>query len=284
MQLSPNTLHALIQQIQLLTGLALTPDKEYLVRHRLAPIVRSCGFQGYEELLLRLQAGGATRLRESVIEAITTKETSFFRDPWLFDAILQNVLPPIAASARKDDAIRRRIRLLSAGSSTGQEAYSLAMVVQEFIDTRRRDWSDADFSITAIDISTEAVEMARTGLYSQMEVGRGLDEARIRRHFHREGAGWVIAEPLRRMVQFRTHNLLQSLTELGQFDLILCRNVMIYFDEATRQRVCQSLCGTMRAGGWLAVGSAESVHGMGVQLDTVRFGRAFFHCHPAGER
>jgi chemotaxis protein methyltransferase CheR len=284
MQLTPDTLHALIQQIRQLTGLALTADKEYLVRHRLGPVVRSCGFGGYEELLLRLQSGGATRIQDAVIEAITTKETSFFRDAWLFDAILQHVLPQIAGSARKGDATRRRIRILSAGSSMGQEAYSLAMLTQEFIDHRRQDWSEIDFSITAIDISAEAVDVARTGLYSQKEVDRGLGEARLRRHLRREGAGWAIVEPLRRLVQFRTHNLLTPLLQLGQFDLILCRNVLIYFDEATRAKVCRSLVDVMRPGGWFAVGSAESLHGIGIDLESVRFDRAFFYRTSGDER
>lgn len=278
MQLTPDTLHALIQQIRQLTGLALTADKEYLVRHRLGPVVRSCGFGGYEELLLRLQSGGATRIQDAVVEAITTKETSFFRDAWLFDAILQHVLPQIAGGAR------RRIRILSAGSSLGQEAYSLAMVAKEFVDLRRSGYSEGDFSITAIDISAEAVDIAKTGLYSQKEVDRGLSEARVRRHLRREGAGWAVVDPLRRMVQFRPHNLLQSLTDLGQFDLILCRNVLIYFDEPTRQNVCQSLASALRPGGWLAVGSAESLHGIDVDLESVRFDRAYLYRKPGGER
>ncbi|HSZ59360.1 MAG TPA: protein-glutamate O-methyltransferase CheR [Tepidisphaeraceae bacterium] len=277
MQLSPQTLQKLIRLIQQWTGLALGPDKEYLIRHRLAPVVRSCGFGGYDELLLRLGAGDATRIQDAVIEAITTKETSFFRDPWLFDVLLQQVIPDLARQHKRGHGASRPIRICSAGASTGQEAYSLAIAVCEFIDSGRHEHTHKDFTIIALDISGEAIDAAKTGLYTRQEVDRGLSEPRLRRFFQRYGEGWQIHEPLRRLVQFRTFNLLRAVAELGAFDLILCRNVLIYFDSPTRVQVCRGLRAALREGGWLALGAAESLPDAGIELEAVKLGRAFLY-------
>ena len=277
MQLSPQTLEKLIRLIRQWTGLALSPDKEYLIRHRLAPVVRSCGFGGYDELLLRLQAADATRIQDAVVEAITTKETSFFRDPWLFDALLRNVLPDLVARHKHLQGALRPIRICSAGASTGQEAYSLAMLVQEFADSSPADSRDIPFNITAFDISAEAIDAAKIGLYSKSETSRGLSEPRLRRFLQPEGIGYRMTDALRRLIQFRTFNLLRPLSALGSFDLILCRNVLIYFDPATRTQVCQSLAAALRDGGWLALGSAESLYEAGTHFDSVRLERALLY-------
>lgn len=271
MHLSPDTLQALIGLIRQWTGLSLTADKDYLVHHRLAPVVRSCGFDSYEQLLLRLQ-GGAPRIQEAVVEAITTKETSFFRDEWLFDTIGQSVLPQLKAL----NAAPRRVRLLSAGSSTGQEAYSLAMLVREFLDLNR-DLAEADFSVVGIDISGEAVDAARAGVYTQGEVQRGLSEARLRRHFRREGPGWVVGDPLKKLVQFRTWNLLQPLADLGVFDLVLCRNVLIYFDDRRVKQVVGQLASMLEPDGALVVGVSESLLRFGTELRCEELRGSFFY-------
>jgi chemotaxis protein methyltransferase CheR len=284
MQLSIQTLQELTRLIRQWTGLALGPDKAYLIRHRLAPVVRSCGFGGFDELLLRLQAGGAPRIQEAVIEAITTKETSFFRDPWLFDALQQHVLPELVKNRSRAGGARLPIRIWSAGSSTGQEVYSLAIIVRELLDSARYGLGESDVTILGVDISLEAIDAAKTGLYSQAEVERGFTELRIRRFLTRHGEGWMMSESLRRLVQFRAFNLLRHAGELGAFDLVLCRNVLIYFDEVTRAQVCRSICSGLREGGWLALGSAESLHGTNPDVAAVKFGRAFVYrkSGPAG--
>jgi chemotaxis protein methyltransferase CheR len=277
MQLSPQTREKLIQLIREWTGLSLGPDKEYLIRHRLAPVVRSCGFSGYDQLLLRLGAGDAARLQDAVIEAITTKETSFFRDSWLFDTLLRHVLTDLALRHRQAQGPLRTIRICSAGASTGQEAYSLAILVREFLDSAPPESQDFQFNVTAFDISAEAIESAKIGLYSRSEIERGLSDPRMRRFLQREGDGWRVIEPLRRLIQFRTFNLLRPLVTLGAFDLILCRNVLIYFDPATRTKVCKSISAALRDGGWLALGSAENLYETGSQLEPVRLDRALLY-------
>ena len=149
MHLSPETHQELTKLIQQWCGLVIGRDKAYLVRHRLAPVVRSCGFESFDDLLLRLQTSGATRLQDAVIEAITTKETSFFRDPWLFDELLQHVFPGVISALKRGDSGRHRIRIWSAGTSTGQEAYSLAMLVREFIAGSHNSLHDHQFNILA---------------------------------------------------------------------------------------------------------------------------------------
>ena len=276
MQLSSETLRALLVLIHKWTGISLGEEKDYLIRHRLAPVVRGCGFAGYDELLLRLQASGSDHIRNAVVEAIVTKETSFFRDAWLFEALARDVLPSLCRGA---DPARcgRRIRVLSAGSSTGQEAYSLAMLVREFATRENRKRSEFEWSILGIDISDDAVEAARIGLYSAMEVARGVSEDRVRRHFSRNGKGWAVHDDLRSIVQFRKFNLLESIVGLGLFDLILCRNVLIYFDDRTREGVCRSLSQVTRKGGWLAIGSAESLHGIDAGFEAGKHGRAILY-------
>ena len=278
MHLSSETLNELTRLIQRWTGLALGPDKAYLISHRLAPVVRSCGFHGFDELLLRLSGdNSATRIRDAVVEAITTKETSFFRDPWLFDALSRHALPEIATALKRAGHAGRSVRIWSAGSSTGQEAYSLAMMLREYLDSGQRLLEENDVTILASDISAEAIDAAKAGLYSTFEVKRGLSEPRLRRFFHPHGDGWRVNEPLRNLVQCRASNLLSLAAEFGAFDLILCRNVLIYFDEATRARVGRALCAALKDGGWLALGSAESLASTGDGFDLVKLGRAFVY-------
>ena len=207
MELSNQTLLELTKLIHRWSGLALSGDKAYLVRHRLAPLVRSNGLAGFDELLKRLQSKGGSHLHDAVVEAITTKETSFFRDPWLFDALLQQVLPKLASALRRAGG-RHRIRIWSAGTSAGQEAYSLAMLVRELIDGSRGTLQDHQFSILASDISSTAIETAKTGSYSGDEVERGLSESRQRRYLSRQDDRWLISDSLRPLVQFRKFNLL----------------------------------------------------------------------------
>ena len=277
MELSNQTLLELTKLIHRLSGLALSGDKAYLVRHRLAPLVRSNGLNGFDELLQKLQSRSGEHLHDAVVEAITTKETSFFRDPWLFDALLQHVLPKLVSTLKRAAGGRNRIRIWSAGGSTGQEAYSLAMLVRELIDGSSRTLDDHHFNIVASDISSAAIETAKAGSYSKDEVDRGLSESRLRRFFSRRGDRWLINDAPRSLVQFRKFNLLQPSGELGTFDLVLCRNVMIYFDEPTRVRVCRGLHSVLNAGGWLALGSAESLYGIESHLETIKFGRAVLY-------
>lgn len=281
MDLSPGDYRELSQRIHRLCGLVLGPDKTYLVRHRLEPLVRDCGLEGFAHLLRVLRTQSGAKLHDAVIEAITTKETRFFRDPALFKAIWDHVLPERTGLLRSSGGRRQRIRVWSAAASTGQEAYSMAMLVRDFVDaTAQPDHAEHHFAILASDISAIALETAKAGLYSRADVAKGLSEGQLRRHFHRRGDRWVVAEPLQRLVQFRRFNLLQSPVSLGAFDLILCRNVLIYFDEPTRKQICRGLYDALYDGGWLALGSAESLYGVEDRMEAIKAGRAVLYRKP----
>jgi len=281
MELSRQTFQELAQLIHRLCGLVVGQDKMYLVRHRLEPVIRRHGLDGFEQLLQRLQTRAGVQLHDSIVEAVTTKETSFFRDQAFFKAIREHVLPECVRLLTQSGGKRHRIRIWSAGSSTGQEAYSLAMLVRDFVEAdSSQDLKENQFSILASDISAEAIAAAKAGCYGRSEVTRGLSEEQLRRHFHHRGDCWILNEPVRRLVHFRRFNLLHSPAELGAFDLILCRNVLIYFDEPTRKRICQGLYETLQDGGWLALGSAESLYGLGHRMETVKVGRMMLYRKP----
>jgi chemotaxis protein methyltransferase CheR len=275
MELSEQTLKQLSKLIHQLCGLVIGPDKGYLVRHRLGPLVRAEGLDSFEQLLQKLEGRGSTRLYDAIVEAITTKETSFFRDRAFFRALQQVVLPERIEALTQSDNRRHRIRIWSAGCSTGQECYSIAMLIRDLLVPARRDPEgphESRFTILASDISAESLEIAKGGRYGANDVARGLPAELLARHFHRRGNHWVTDDSLRRMIQFRRFDLLNTPTELGAFDVILCRNVLIYFDEPTRRRIYRGLYSVLQDGGWLALGAAESLFGVEHAFETVKIG------------
>ena len=236
------------------SGLALTAEKRYLVESRLTPICRRCGLGSLGELISTLKLGRNGALERSVVEAMTTNETFFFRDRIPFDLFRDTLLP----EALIRNASRRRLRIWCAASSTGQEPYSLAMLLQEAAP-RMPGWQ---VEIVATDISTEVIEKAKAGLYSHFEVQRGLPVQWLIKYFNQVGEQWQIAQSLRNMVDYRQLNLLQSFTMLGQFDIIYCRNVLIYFDAPTKSDVLARLAAQLTPEGALLLGAAETVIGL----------------------
>lgn len=250
MQLPPATFERLQRQVQRLCGLALGADKEYLVRDRLEPLLRRHSWKSFEELAERLEQSRDTALADGVVEAIVTHETSFFRDPHVWEAVQRRVLPEILAR-------RGKVRIWSAATSTGQEAYSLAMLCSEF-DARGPDRC----SILATDICESALRAGAAGEYDVRELDRGVSAARRQRFFHPAGRKWRVNEGLRRMIEFRRVNLAAPLPALGTFDLICCRNLLIYFSLETRQQLCERLRAALADGGWLLLGAAENLYGV----------------------
>ena len=235
------------------SGLSLDADKLYLLESRLMPVVREAGLTDIGALLKRLQAGDRA-LAQSVIDAMTTNETFFFRDRAPFEKF-RNVMLPKLLEAR---AHERRLRIWCAACSTGQEPYSLAMLLDE--EARRlTGWS---VEIVATDLSSRAIEAARQGLYSQFEVQRGLPITMLLRYFQRAGDRWQINEFLRSRINFREFNLLSEYRSLGTFDVIFCRNVLLYFDVLTKRDILARLSRVLASEGFLVMGSAETVVGL----------------------
>lgn len=271
MELPPHTCDELRRLIHRLCGVVLTPDKAYLVRHRLEPLVRKSGCGSFDELARRLREPGGTALHNSVIEAITTGETSFFRDGHPFDTFRQHLLPLLIESAQRRAGLGSvpRVRLWCAAASTGQEPYSLAMLVRDYLDAAR---VPAEFSILATDVSAAVLAKAAAGDYDHRELSRGVSPAVLHRHFQKRGRHHGVRDEVRRLVEFRRVNLVESVLGLGTFDAIFCRNLLIYFDEATRRRLCAEFAAMLPVGGWLVLGAAENLYGVSERFESVRFG------------
>ncbi len=235
------------------SGLMLSADKQYLVESRLSPLARKAGIPSLGELVQKLKAGNE-RLTVEVVEAMTTNESFFFRDKIPFDHFRDAIMPGLLAARAKE----RRLRIWSAAASTGQEPYSLAMMLKEMKD-KLSGWR---IDILATDLSTEVLEKARAGIYSQFEVQRGLPITMLVKYFTQTGDTWQIAPEIRAMVQYRPLNLLPDFSSLGSFDLVFCRNVLIYFDQDTKISVLNRIARVVASDGYLVLGAAETVVGL----------------------
>ncbi|HEY1707031.1 MAG TPA: protein-glutamate O-methyltransferase CheR [Rhizomicrobium sp.] len=234
------------------SGLALTPNKIPLVKSRLLPVARRFGFRNVEGLLKDLRYGREP-LARAVTEAMTTNESFFFRDPEAFETFEETILPALL----RRRAENRRFRIWCAACATGQEAYTLAMILDDH-RLAERGW---DVEILASDINSDSILRAKEGLYAEFEVQRGLAVRRIAGHFTQEGGGWRIDDALRRAVNFRTFNLLDSYGWIGEVDVIFCRNVLMYFDGETKTVVLDRLAQVLAPDGYLVLGHTETVAG-----------------------
>jgi chemotaxis protein methyltransferase CheR len=236
------------------SGLVLSADKQYLVESRLLPVARKAGLGGLGELVGALRRGDGEALLTAVVEAMMTNESFFFRDKTPFENFRSTVLPALMAARRPS----RTIRIWCAAASTGQEPYSLAMALQEM----ERNFAGWRLEMLATDLSNEVLEKARQGLYSQFEVQRGLPIQLLIKYFTQIGDMWQIAPDIRAMVKYRQLNLLSDFSHLGSFDLIFCRNVLIYFDQETKTDVLNRLVQVTAGDGYLVLGAAETVVGL----------------------
>ena len=235
------------------SGLDLSADKQYLVESRLLPIARKLGLPGIGELTQKIRAG-AEDLARQVVEAMTTNETFFFRDKIPFDHLRETILPTLL----RERASRRSLRIWSAACSTGQEPYSIAMCLKEY----GVDLTSWRVEIVATDLSQGVLEKSKAGIFSQCEVQRGLPIHSLVRHFTKEGDNFVVKPALRERIRFRQANLLDAPPGQGAFDIVFCRNVLIYFDPATKTEVLRNLKCALADDGVLFLGGAETVVGL----------------------
>jgi chemotaxis protein methyltransferase CheR len=236
------------------SGLMLSGEKQYLAESRLLPVARKHGLAGLTELVAKLKSAGAGLLGVDVVEAMTTNESFFFRDKVPFEHFRATIMPALLAARARE----KRIRIWCTACATGQEPYSLAMSLRSF-SAALAGWR---VDILATDISNEVLAKAKSGIYSQFEVQRGLPIQLLVKYFTQLGEAWQIAPEIRAMVQFRPLNLLHNFSPLGSFDLVFCRNVLIYFDQETKVAVLNRLARQMPADGFLILGAAETVVGL----------------------
>jgi chemotaxis protein methyltransferase CheR len=232
------------------SGIVLESGKEYLVEARLAPLAREEKLDSIGSVIRRLQASSLDPLHKKVIEAMTTNETSFFRDQHPFDALRRAVLPDLLARR----AATKTLWIWCAASSSGQEPYTIAMTLLESIPSIK-DWK---ITFIATDLSRQMVERSRTGRYNQLEVNRGLPAKLLVKYFRKDGLEWQIDDRLRSMIEFREMNLLAMWQAMPAMDIVFIRNVLIYFDAATKKDIFRRIRGVMRPDGFLFLGGAET--------------------------
>ena len=232
-------------------AIVLEDGKEYLVEARLTPVARREGFGSLEEYLQRLRSQPSGPLHRKAVEAMTINETSFFRDWRPFEVLRKTVLPEVVA---KNTALKS-LHIWSAASSSGQEAYSLAILLKEHFPQVLSGWN---VKVHGSDVSTEMVERSRTGKYLQLEVNRGMPAPLLVKHFLRTGLDWHVKDDIKKLVEFQQGNLAGEWPSLPKMDIILLRNVMIYFDTDTKKRILQRMRGLLKPGGLLFLGAAET--------------------------
>ena len=252
--MSPEDFDYLRKYLRERSGLVLAVEKQYLAESRLLPVARRNGMRSLDELVDRLKNRATAPLSAEVVEAMTTNETFFFRDKLPFDHFRDTIMPALISARARE----KRIRIWCSAASTGQEPYSLAMVIKSM------SAAIAGFriDIVATDLSSEVLEKAKAGIYSQFEVQRGLPVQLLVKFFDQSGETWQLAPELRSMVQFRPLNLLNDFSALGNFDVVFCRNVLIYFDQENKIAVLNRIARQMPADGILVLGAAETVIGL----------------------
>ncbi len=244
-------------------AIVLPPGKEYLVDARLLPLARAAGLPDTDAYVREAQRPASMAQRRAIVEALTTNETSWFRDAAVFESFRKDLLPLLLA----DRIAHQPLRIWSAAASTGQEAYSLAILLTEELGPAGR------FEIIGTDIARAVLEQARQGRYTQMEVNRGLPARYMVQYFQRLGTGWQISPELQRNVQFRELNLAAPFPPgLPTFDVVFLRNVLIYFDTSTKQAILRRVRQVMASSGWLVLGTAETTRGIDDGFELVRMG------------
>jgi chemotaxis protein methyltransferase CheR len=252
-QVSDSSSRILASLLEARTGQQLTMSRRWRIETALAALLRERGIANLDELITILVMGREPSLSNQVVEALLNNETYFFRDRAPFDLLSRHALPLLAK--RRESS--RRIRIWSAGCSTGQEAYSLAMLFAE----AQPAWNGWTIDILATDVSGSAIERARSGVYTQFEVQRGLGINQTIRWFEEGEGGWRVVEELRKPIRFQVHNLLEKPPHPGQFDIVLCRNVLLYLSPEKRTLAFERLASAMAPDGWLMLGAGETVIG-----------------------
>lgn len=244
-------------------GIVLGENKQYLVKSRLVPLVSTFKVDSLTTLIKKTQNPAERQLRAAVIDAMTTNETLWFRDEYPFELLKKRLLPELAKSTSS-------LKIWSAASSSGQEPYSIAMAVQEFQQSNSRTFP-LGVQITGTDISTTMLEHCKNGFYDNLALSRGLSDERKRKFFTPVDNGmWQVKDSVKKMVNFRQFNLLNSYSLLGKFDLVFCRNVLIYFSPEIKTKIISQIHGSLNPNGYLFLGASESLSGLSNDFNMIR--------------
>lgn len=257
-----------------ISGIYLDESKKYLLETRLNSIAEEQGCGSYHDFYKKAKADASKIIERKVIDAISTNETLFFRDSGPFQLLQHKIFPElIDARSTKNPSLKTNLKIWSAASSTGQELYSVAIVLHELL----KDMSKYSIKLLGTDISDAAVAQASSGKFNKFEIERGLPRDKLNRYFTPAGQTWKISDQIRAMVNFRKFNLMQSFTGLGKFDIVLCRNVAIYFTLEDRKRLFNKIADVLEPDGYLVIGSTESLTGICPRFIPKRHLRSIFY-------
>ncbi|TKB10309.1 protein-glutamate O-methyltransferase CheR [Desulforhopalus sp. IMCC35007] len=257
-KITPTELNLVAQYIQAISGIYLDQSKTYLFETRLSSVAEAHGCANYQDLYNLAKRDLSKKIEKEIVDAITTNETLFFRDKGPFELLQHKILPEVIDARSGKSALKPRIKIWSAAASTGQELYSIAIVIKELL----KDSNDYTFTLLGTDISDAAIAQASYGKYNRFEIERGLDKKNLQKYFTLLGDSWKIKDEIRAMVNFKKLNLMQPFSALGKFDIIFCRNVAIYFTLADRKTLFTKLAGSLNDDGYLIIGSTESLTGV----------------------
>jgi chemotaxis protein methyltransferase CheR len=265
------------EYLRRVSGIDIPASKRYLFETRLSHFLEVEGLKGFSDLYDRISQQDEKKLTDGLIQAMTTHESSFFRDSHPFNLLSRRLLPE-AARRRQEESIYLppRIRILSAGCSLGQEPYSIAICVRQWLSTQDR-YSDADVTILAADISARALDLAREGTYTDMEIGRHIDTQIRETYFVSKGERWEVCPELKRMVSFARLNLTEPMRSLGKFDIVFCRNVIIDFPVSLKQSILEQVHGILHPHGVLIMGASESVYQLSEDFSVETDGPATYY-------
>ena len=272
-KINPAELKLVAQYIQDISGIYLDQSKSYLFETRLSSIAGGHGCKSYQELMVKAKKDPTKLVEKSIVDAITTNETLFFRDKGPFELMQHKILPEVIDARSSKSSLKTQIRIWSAAASTGQELYSIAIVIKELL----RDAPGYSFTLLGTDISDAAIAQASYGKYNRFEIERGLDKKYLQKFFTLFGDSWKIKDEIRAMVNFRKLNLMQPFTALGKFDIIFCRNVAIYFTLEDRKKLFNKLADSLADDGYLIIGSTESLTGVCPRFIPKRHLRSIFY-------
>jgi chemotaxis protein methyltransferase CheR len=271
----PDEIKAISQYVYNLSGIALDASKGYLIESRLGPLLKETGLSTYSELYFKARSDATKILPRRILDAITTGETSFFRDLSPFELLQHKILPDlIDKRTRAPGRVGPlSIRIWSAACSTGQEIYSVAIILRELLG----DMGKYSLRLLGTDISDKAVALASKGAYNAIEIERGLPKDKLSKYFIPDGIQWRIKDEIRAMATFRTMNLMEDFRGLGRFDIVLCRNVAIYFTDKDRTAVFTRIGQVLEPDGYLVIGSTESLTGICQQFEPKRYVKSVFY-------
>ena len=275
LKITPTDIKYVIQFIYNISGISLDEKKAYLIETRLSRLVEEYGCSSYTQLCQKAQAEEGGALERKIIDNITTNETLFFRDNSPFEMFRHKIMPDLIdrKSSSSSTLLSRDIRIWSAACSTGQEIYSLAIVLKELLPNLNK----YNIKMLGTDISDEAIAQASYGRYSKFEIERGLGKDKLQKYFEQNGSSWKIRDDIRAMAMFKKINLMESLTGLGKFDIIFCRNVAIYFSQEDKKKLYEKIANALEPDGYLVIGSTESLTGISTLFEPKRHLRAIFY-------